>query len=150
MRPYRADQSPLRLLQLACLFLYTLLSIAALMFLRFTPAIQRAVLLVLLAALLVSAFVCLPLYFGSIAVYACERGVVVRTGVLRVTRKIMRMNAIQYISVVITPFSRVTGLNFIVVHALGGRMIIPFLSRNDTEELAIRLSAMIRMSRQED
>lgn len=116
------------------------------MLLRLMPKLQQTVLLFLLGVLLLVCLVYLPLYFRKMSVYVFDTGVMFKTGVLKITRKHMKAQAMQYITTVVSPLSRYTGLNFIIIRALGGRIIIPFLSRGNAEELSHLLTAMTRLS----
>ena len=43
----------------------------------------------------------------------------------------MPMDAVKSVSMVISPMGARTGLNFIVLNALGARLIVPFLDKED-------------------
>lgn len=54
-------------------------------------------------------------------------------------KQIIRIDKIQFTTSVSTPFSKLTGLNFIVLYAYGGMMTVMFLSDHDFAEFNYNL-----------
>ena len=67
----------------------------------------------------------------------CVRGAVIRR------REHMPMDSVKSVTQVITPMGRFTGLNFIIVNALGSKLLIPFLSKDDCDNAAEFINRMI-------
>lgn len=61
----------------------------------------------------------------------------------------MKTEAVQYISLIMTPFSKYTGFNFVVLHALGGTIFLPFLSKSDAEEISRHINLSINSRKEE-
>ena len=78
----------------------------------------------------------LPLYFSSVRIDVSPSELAICSGVLVSTRKTLRMDAVQYCTRMTTPFSKATGLNFVLIGALGGRALLPYLSAEDAREIA--------------
>lgn len=77
----------------------------------------------------------LPLYFSQCSYFLSGLEVVVSVGVIFKKRQVMRMSAIQYATLITTPFSRVSGLNFLLINGCGGSLLLKFISRADGEEI---------------
>lgn len=81
----------------------------------------------------------LPIYFRNTAYNISDSDLRKKTGMVFFSKQFMKMRSIQYISTIITPFSKYTGLNFIIVNAWGGRMVFCFLNRDEALEIASHL-----------
>ena len=83
----------------------------------------------------------LPMYFRRTVIYVSPSEITVHSGLIFLTRKHMKLPAVQYVTKVSRPLSSLAGFNFIAVHALGGTMILPFLNSVDCDEIlsALRL-----------
>ena len=81
----------------------------------------------------------LPMYFRRTVIYLSSAELTVHTGIFFLRREHMRISAIQYITKVALPLSGFSGFNFIVVRALGGSMVLPFLNSVDCDEIAAAL-----------
>ena len=82
----------------------------------------------------------LPVYFRNTVYNISESDLRKKTGMIFFSNQFMKIRAIQYISTIITPFSKLTALNFIVVNAWGGRMIFCFLTRDEALEISSHLN----------
>ena len=85
-------------------------------------------------------FIFLPLYFAKTS-YSISSDIISKhSGMIFTTRQLMRGGSVQYVTAVITPFSRFTALNFIVINALGGKIFLAFLSKKDAAEITAALN----------
>lgn len=86
----------------------------------------------------------LPTYFAQATYVLSDEVISKQSGLIWNRNHIMRIDAIQHISVISTPFSSLTHLNFIVFYALGARLIFPFLEKNAAlkiqEEITTKIS----------
>ena len=80
-------------------------------------------------------FVYLPLYFSSIKYTATETEIMKSSGVFIKTHQSVRYSSVQYTSVISSPFSQYTGLNFIVFFVYGGQLRLLFLKQSDAQEI---------------
>lgn len=78
----------------------------------------------------------LPIYFRNTAYNISDSDLRKKTGMVFFSKQFMKMRSIQYISTIITPFSRFTGLNFIIVNAWGGKMVFCFLNRDEALDIS--------------
>jgi hypothetical protein len=66
-------------------------------------------------------------------------------------RHFMPTSAIKSVTTIITPLGSITGLNFVVLNALGARLLIHFMSRRDAMEISAIVNSSIRnRERKED
>lgn len=61
----------------------------------------------------------------------------------------MRTSAVQYTTTVRTPFSKITGLNFLIFNAMGGKIIWLFLSRKDLDEILKLIERAVNQNEKE-
>lgn len=95
------------------------------------------------AAILYGVFF-LPIYFKNTVYNISDSDIRKSTGMIFFSKQYMKLRSIQYISTIITPFSRLTGLNFIIINAWGGRMLFCFLKRDETMELSSQLDEIAK------
>lgn len=86
----------------------------------------------------------LPIYFKHTVYNIYENDIRKKTGMIFFSKQYMKIRSIQYISTIITPFSKLTALNFIIVNAWGGRMIFCFLTRDEAMELSSYLDEIAK------
>lgn len=96
------------------------------------------------AVALAFVLILLPVYFRRTVIYISPTEISLHTGMIFLTREHMRVSAVQYISMITLPLSRITGFNFLAVHGLGGTMIMPFLSTEDALCIAEALELEIQ------
>lgn len=80
-------------------------------------------------------FILLPIYFYKTSCTVGENYVSKKGGIIFTSKQYMKKSSVQYITVIKTPLSKFTAGNFLIIHALGGGIILYFLSDNDTEEI---------------
>ncbi len=88
-----------------------------------------------------------PIYFKRTTYCISSSEVSKQSGIIYLTRQLMRTKSIQYYTLFSTPLSKYTGFNFIIFNALGGRVIFLFLSDNDASEITSTISAIIRQNK---
>ncbi len=134
MKSYIPDKNSLNILRGAAAILTTILIVA----LRFIikPYVLVTVLSVILAFMaIILMFIYLPLYFSSLSYYLHEKEIVRISGVLFRKKQTIQITSVQYYTLISTPFSKSTGLNFIIFHVYGGRLTLMFLGRDDIREI---------------
>ncbi len=77
----------------------------------------------------------LPMYFRRTVIYISSNEITVHTGLIMLRRDQMKMQAVQYVTRMSLPLANLSGFNFIVVRALGGSLILPFLNAVDCDEI---------------
>ncbi len=80
-----------------------------------------------------------PIYFKHTVYNVYDSDIRKKTGMIFFSKQYMKIRSIQYISTIITPFSKLTALNFVIVNSWGGRMIFCFLTRDEAMELSSHL-----------
>ncbi len=143
LKKYYADKSCLNILKVALLIFALSLTFIDYYFLFFTPILMWSLIFIFGLAYIIIGLVWLPLYFGKSSYVVSSAEVIRNTGLIVRFRHVMKVNAIQYVTLITTPFSAATGLNFVIVNALGGNLLLLYLSKPDAEEIVHTLTEAI-------
>ena len=135
MKRYFTDRAALRLLRLLTLLATGVLIVLSQMLLYTLPRMMHGCILMLLLLCVLITFCCLPLYFRNTAYFLSGTTVRKQSGIFILRRQTMQLSAVQYTTAVNGPFSGAAGLNFLVLNAFGGRMLLLFLSREDLDAI---------------
>lgn len=82
-----------------------------------------------------TAGVLIPGFFGKSHLSVSERDIVCVKGVLTDRKVYLPMDAVRSVTMVVTPFGEYTGMNIIVFNAMGSRLIVWFLDKEDCIDL---------------
>lgn len=85
----------------------------------------------------------IPRFFMSAKAVMNEREIMSVRGFIVQRREYMPMEAVKSVTQVITPLGRFTGLNFIIVNALGSKLMILFMTSSDCAEAAEFINGVI-------
>lgn len=146
LKKYYADKTCLNLLRVLILILTVGLIVAAYYFLRPIPILMWILIGIFSAIYFFVGILWLPLYFSRASYLVSSQEIIRNTGFFWHMQQVMKVPAIQYATLITTPLSKYTGLNFIVVNALGGSMLLLFLSGKDAEEILRTLSSAMKHS----
>ena len=102
--------------------------------------ISQAAWIVILAV----SIIIIPHYFLRAKVTVTRTEVASAAGYFTYRTDYMPINAIKSVSVIITPLGFLTGLNFVVINALGARVLISCLRKSDAEEIAETINKRLR------
>lgn len=80
-------------------------------------------------------FIYLPFFFRYLSYTSDGKEITRHSGVFIKTHQTVQYSSVQYTTVITTPFSQYTGLNFIVFFVYGGQMQIMFLDQKDAKEI---------------
>lgn len=89
----------------------------------------------ILTALIFTDCVYLPLYFAALSYETDGKSISKHSGVVFKSHRSIRLSTIQYTAAVTTPFSKRTGLNFLLFFVYGGQLRLNFLKYDDFREL---------------
>lgn len=135
MRKYKQKKSALVIIGVTAIVLAAILTALAAAYLsRYKITMTVLICLFWLIALLFAA-VLVPAYFERTVIYISPTDISMQTGILFVKRHHMRMSAVQYVTSVTTFFSKYTGFNFVIIRAMGGGMVLPFLTLSDALDI---------------
>ena len=148
MEKYYADRTGIGILFVVMFLVVIILITLSLVFLSFLPILMWIVVGLFAAAFFTVVIVWLPLYFKNLCYFITDEEIVANTGVFFKNKRIMKLSALQYFTCVTTPFSEKTGFNFVVLNALGGNIILLFLSHRDMDEIAKTLSLVIKRKKE--
>ena len=98
-----------------------------------TFSLPATVIVVLVTALIAGAAI--PKYFRNGHLSMSEEDIVCVKGMVTDRKIFLSMDAVKSVTMVLTPFGRSTGLNFIVFNAMGSRLIVWFLDLDDCIEI---------------
>lgn len=86
----------------------------------------------------------LPFYFHKARFTVSAREITAKGGLFFTSKQFMLTSSVMSVTTVMMPLGRFTGMNFLILNALGSRLLIPFLSRKDAEEIADIVNGSIR------
>ena len=139
MKHYYADKTCLNILKILILSVTLILLAVTVYFLSFIPIVMILLCIIFLAAGFFTAIIYLPIYFKNLNYYVSNDRIIKESGFYFKKKQIIRIDKIQFTTSVSTPFSKLTGLNFIVLYAYGGMMTVMFLSDHDFAEFNYNL-----------
>lgn len=102
---------------------------------RLPERIVAGLMIVLAVCYVVFIVILLPMWYKTIKYTVSDRNITAYSGLFSKTTRIMKVSSVQNVSRISMPLSKVTGFNFIGINALGGRIIMMFLSEKDCEEI---------------
>ncbi len=88
--------------------------------------------------------VVIPVFFSQSRYSVSNNELVCRTGIFIYKRQYMKMSSVKSVTAVVTPLSGATGLNFLIINALGSQMVFMFLTRSDLNEITKRIDRVIK------
>ena len=145
MKKYYADKTCLNVLRVLALVVTLSLIFVDYYFLYFIPIVMWALIGLFSLTFILFGIIWLPLYFSRASYIVSSLEVIRNIGFFFRIRQIMKVSAIQYVTLMTTPFSSITGFNFVIVNALGGNLLLLYLSKTDAEEIVRTLSAAINV-----
>lgn len=98
-----------------------------------------AVIILLVTAYVFFLMIILPLWYRSVSYTVSSEEIVIRTGIFVKNTSCIKMSAVQYTTAVCMPLSKYTSFNFLFINAYGGRLVCPFLSAADMEEISKKI-----------
>ncbi len=97
--------------------------------------VRIIVAVVIAVAVLAGTFIYLPIYFSSLRYCVGNNEIIKYGGVFLHKSSVIRTEAVQYCTLVSTSIFMKIGMNLIIFHLYGGRLIIPFVRPEDAMEL---------------
>ena len=108
------------------------------------PAVTlRIIAGVMWALILLIALFLIPRYFFHARVVITKNEIAAAGGFYFFKDDYIPVASIKSVSVIVTPLGRLTGLNFIVINALGSRVVLSFLRKRDAADIAATINKMI-------
>ncbi len=136
MNTYRADFSAVKCLQILFALAVLLIHTAAKLLLRSHPLAVHIVSWSAAAIALTTGFLLLPLFVSSIRCDVTSAQITLRCGILFRREQSILLQNVQFVQIIRGPLDGKWGMNFLMLHVYGGRLIIPFLSRSDRLQIA--------------
>lgn len=132
--------SSVALLSLVC----TIGTLASLRFLVRYPIVMYTAVGIFVFFGFAAGTIILPLCFAKASYRLTENEVTKLSGIIFQKNQSIKIENIQYVTCLTTPFSQLTGLNFIILHSPGGKLGMWFLSPEDTAAVACHINSAIR------
>lgn len=99
-----------------------------------------ALMIVFASVYIIFIVILLPMWYKTIKYTVTEHEIVASSGLFSRTKRIMKLSSVQNASRISFPRSDITCFNFISLNALGGRIVLMFLSDSDCAEIMESLS----------
>ena len=134
MKSYTPDKGSLNVLRAGIIIAALVLIAAVKIFIKIYALMLVLSIIIAAAAIIVTALY-LPAYFANLSYCANDKEIKKCSGVFFRTAQSIKYSSIQYSTFITTPFSKYTGLNFIVFYVYGGRFLMLFLKSSDAAEI---------------
>ncbi len=135
MRKYQPKKAALIVIDVAIVVIAALLTALVVGYLSHHKIIMTLLLCLFWLAAILFAAILLPAYFSRTVIYISPTDISMKTGIVYQKRHHMKASAVQYVSTITTFMSKYTGLNFVILRAMGGTMVLPFLGVDDVREI---------------
>ncbi|WP_295152203.1 PH domain-containing protein [uncultured Ruminococcus sp.] len=91
----------------------------------------------------------LPFYFHKACYTVSNKEITAKSGLIITSKQFMLTSAVKSVTSILLPLGRITGMNFVILNALGSRLVIPFMNKRDAEEIVEVVNNSIRSRRRE-
>lgn len=144
MRKYVPSKRPLVLIYIFLFAVIFIIQNAFDLVSRFLPFSADYIILPLwLAAAFIAMFI-LPVFFAGAFFTVNGKEITASRNFIFSVKKLMPMSSVKSVTTIMLPFGRFTAMNFISVNAMGARLIIPFMSRQNALEITSIINRSIR------
>jgi len=144
MKQYKPSKKPLILIYGILLLILILIKYAINLVSRFLPFADYYILFPVWIIAALAAVLVLPFYFHKAYFTVSSKEITVKGGLIITSRHFMLTESVKSVTAVTTPLGSLTGLNFVILNALGSRIVLPFLSAKDTAEVTAYINNSIR------
>ena len=135
MKRIRPSVGALYFLQIFLALLAFGISLISVLYLRRFRLLMYIIVGVVCSLAFLFDLILLPLYFSR-TLYSFDKNAISKKGGLFYNKKqLMKFSSVQYYTTVKTPLSELTSLNFVIIHALGGRVVLNYLSAKELAEV---------------
>lgn len=121
-----------------------LLNYLSLRFLSFNIVLMWCFIALFWSVTIFVGFIYLPVYFSNTYYGISKTFITKNSGVFYISRQTMRSQSMAFLTAVVPPFGKYTGCNLLIVHAMGGNIIMAFLSYDDINEISAALEKEIK------
>lgn len=124
-----------------------LMSLGTAIFAMLALADRKLALVLLICFWALSAMVMVfgvPRYYRFTKLDLSPEEICYRSGFISDSRQYMPTSSVKSVTTIITPMSRYTGLNFVIINALGSKIIVPFMRKSDCREATEYINSLIK------
>lgn len=144
IKSYKPHRRALNTMRLLISLLALALTGADVFFLKSFRTIMLIIAGVICAVAFIFVFILLPIYFSRTS-YTLEKDLIIKDeGMIFFSTQYMKKDAVQYVKLLKTPLSDITSGNFLIINALGGKIIFSFLSTPEAYEIKAVLEKWAR------
>lgn len=86
----------------------------------------------------------MPRLFNNHSVSISEKEIFCTRGLFNERTVFMPVDAVKSVTMVITPLGEKSGLNFVVLNAMGSKLVIPFLAKSDCVKICDHINLQIK------
>ncbi|SDA15568.1 hypothetical protein SAMN02910447_00954 [Ruminococcus sp. YE71] len=103
----------------------------------------KIVSMIMWSIVILTAAVIVPHYFICAKVVLTGSEIAAAGGFVNTRSDYMPVSSVKSVSVLVTPLGVLTGFNFVMINALGARLVLSFLKKSDALDIAARINGMI-------
>lgn len=144
MKTYKPSKRPLILIYILLILLLLVIKFALNFVNKFISIPNNYILLPIWIITALFAVLVLPFYFHKAFFTVTSKEITATGGLIITSKHFMATQSVKSVTLIITPLSKFTGLNFIFLNTLGARLILPFLSKKDALEISSVIDNAIR------
>lgn len=144
MKKYSPSKKSLHIIKVLLFLLSAILTLLCIVFIDAYPILMWICIVLCWFLYIIFGLICSSVYFKRTYYYISSNEIAKRSGIIYESKQLIKVKSIQYVTKISTPLSSFTGFNFLKLNALGGSVLILFLSKNDAEEIINHLSAVIK------
>lgn len=104
-----------------------------------------SIIIAFLVFYLLFALIFLRLWHKSLVYTVTDSEILSESGFFVHTQNVMKLSSIQFVTGISLPFSKISSFNFITAGALGGTLMMMFLSDEDYKEILDYLNTVVKV-----
>ena len=144
MRTYKPSKRPLAVIYIVLFLILLLIKYAMNIVNRFVPFSVDTYIQPVWIIVSVFAVFILPIYFFKSYFTVSSTEITVKAGLIITTKQFMPASSVKSVTAIMMPFNGFTAMNFVVINALGSRVVMPFLSKKNAIEITAVINHSIR------
>ena len=135
MKDYHTDPAAAYVLQILLLLFAGILCFLLFLFLRGFPVLRLVCCIAVLLCAVLFGGLLFPLWLHSVRCIVSEGRITVKSGIFLRQERSVTLHSVQFAESIHGPLHGRWGMNFILLHVCGGRLVLPFLGSKDRQEI---------------
>lgn len=137
MISFKPEKNAITILRILIMVISVILVILIKIYIPFSMAVIISGVAVCMIDIFIIFFY-MPMYFSRLSYEMNDEKITKHSGVFLKSHQSVRYSTVQYTAVITTPFSKYTGLNFVILFVYGGSLRLMFLSHDNAMEILRR------------